>query len=109
MGNAQDTEAAPSNPNGYIAPSVKAPDRPPRSNQHMYPPLNEGDHDYEILNPPGYIPARPAPQPPIANQHSTHSFNANFNGLEGVPFIINSRYVSTQSSDRVSLVYNKTI
>ncbi|KAI4459451.1 multivesicular body subunit 12 [Holotrichia oblita] len=100
MGNAQDTEAAPPNPNGYVSPSVRPPDRPPKPNQHMYPVLNEGDHDYEILNPPGYVPARPAPQPPTPTQHSTHTLNTNFNGLEGVPFVINSRYAGTQSSDR---------
>lgn len=104
MGNAQDTEATPPNPNGYSSPSMKPPDRPPKPNQSMYPNLNEGDHDYEILNPPGYVPARPAPQPPVPNQHSTHTLNANFNGLEGVPFIINSRFITTQGNDRVRIV-----
>lgn len=101
MGNVQDTEAPPSNPNGYISPNARPPERPPKPNQHMYPQLNEGDHDYEILNPPGYVPARPAPQPPSSNQHSTHTLNANFNGLEGVPFVLNSRYVGTQNSERM--------
>lgn len=74
---------------------------PPVPNANVYPNLDNGDHDYEILNPPGF-PTRPAPKPPaVTHQHSTHTLSNNLNGLEGVPFIINPRFLTSSNNDKV--------
>lgn len=100
MGNVQDTES-----------EYKPPDLPPKPaaqfspSSAVYPNLNNGDHDYEILNPdynnrPGRpAPARPAPLVP---QQSTHTLTSSHNGIEGVPFVINPRFLNSNNSDRVS-------
>lgn len=92
MGNAQSDE------------SNDRPIVPPKPNQliNVYPNLDNGDHDYEILNPPGY-PTRPAPKPPVPlqHQHSTHTLSSNLNGLEGVPFVINPKFLNSSNKDKV--------
>lgn len=97
MGNVQDTQSGEQNAqnNGNAIPSRPAP---------MYPVLNNGDHDYEILRP-GNTPSRPAPPAPrppqIAHQNSTHTLSSNFHGLDGVPFIVNPKFFNS-SSDKVN-------
>lgn len=80
-----------------------------------YPNLNtDEDHDYEILAPgPGYIPVRPAPprpphNPTVHHQHSTHTLTSNFSGLEGVPFVINPKFLPSGSGDKVKFIYFNT-
>ncbi|CAH0552706.1 unnamed protein product [Brassicogethes aeneus] len=102
MGNVQDSHA-----NGDTGPTP--PERPPRtvpispSNPSMYPTIaNNDDHDYEILMPPSG-PTRPAPKPPaptVQHQNSTHTLNSCFGGLEGVPFIVNPKFITTAGNDK---------
>lgn len=99
------------------------PDRPPKASpgsNRVYPPLGKlttelcppflprypagNDDDYEILRPgPGYVPPgpiRPAPKPPgpahpgLQHQTSTHTLGSSHAGLEGVPFIVNPRFLT---------------
>lgn len=116
MGNVQDTQAGdPNSHNGNATPSRPAPVVSPGSS--VYPSLSDGDHDYEILRP-GNTPSRPAPPAPhppvIAHQNSTHTLTSNFHGLDGVPFIVNPKFLSS-SNDKVtyyrllSLSYNNLI
>lgn len=72
----------------------------------VYPPLEDNDPDYEILNPPGVIPTRPAPKPPApnpptTNQHSTHTLSSQNNGLEGVPFVISPKFLNSTNKEKV--------
>lgn len=105
MGNVQDTQ---NNADGRSLP----PERPPRSGPPMsplYPNISPdgGDHDYEILKPPGYPtgPSRPAPKPPAPSPPSnTSTLSTNgVNYLDGVPFIVNPKFVNSTTADRVSL------
>lgn len=106
MGNVQDSQADEANSqNGRsYAPPRPAPP-PPTRNPAAYPSL-EGDHDYEILNPPGpgfpNRPAPPRPFPVIHHQHSIHTLTPGFSGLEGVPFIINPKFMMSSNTDGVS-------
>lgn len=110
MGNVQNTEQLSGYNNDNISTNSndKPPERPPRpTGSPMYPHLNntDGDHDYEILHHPGYVPLRPAPQPPTPREHqqsSTHTLSSNFNGLEGVPFVLNSKLQGANSSEKVN-------
>lgn len=96
MGNVQDTQnnsppEVPPRPNSISSPS---------SNSQFYPNISGdgSDHDYEMLLP-NYTPSRPAPKPPaplppmnIPTQTAcnTNTLSAHY-GLEGVPFVLNSR------------------
>lgn len=102
MGNVQD--------NGSSVP----PERPPKPNSlspgNVYPSL--GENDYEILRPTGPIspnvgPMRPAPKPPtpMVHQNSTHTLGSFHNGLDGVPFIINPKFLTSSSAAQVSAVF----
>ncbi|KAJ8957606.1 hypothetical protein NQ314_006532 [Rhamnusium bicolor] len=105
MGNVQDSQ---SNSDGQFPP-----ERPPKTvstppSNPMYPSLGESDHDYEILRP-GYPsvspsgPTRPAPKPPappVPHQNSTHTLGTFHNGLEGVPFIVNPKCLTSSSADK---------
>lgn len=105
MGNAQDSGEL-SGHNGTSSP----PERPPRPSQAypgspMYPSLQDGDHDYEILRP-GHTPSRPAPPtprpPPVAHQNSVHTLsNSNFHSLDGVPFVVNPKFFASAAGDKV--------
>lgn len=101
MGNVQDTQSGdPNAQNGNATPSRPAPVVSP-----VYPSLNNGDHDYEILLRPGNTPSRPAPPAPprhpvVAHQNSTHTLSSNFHGLDGVPFVVNPKFLNS-NSDRV--------
>lgn len=100
MGNVQDTQSGehPTAQNGNATPSRPAPVVSPNSS--VYPSLNDGD--YEILRH-GSTPSRPAPHPPvIAHQNSTHTLSCNFHGLDGVPFIVNPKFLNS-TSDKVGL------
>lgn len=81
------------------------------SSKPVYPHLGDTDDDYEILRPgPGYPsgPSRPAPKPPapavpthpaVQHQNSTHTLSSSsYPGLEGVPFVVNSRFTAGKSS-----------
>ncbi|ENN73863.1 multivesicular body subunit 12B [Dendroctonus ponderosae] len=85
------------------------PDRPPKASpgsNRVYPPLGNDD-DYEILRPgPGYVPPgpiRPAPKPPgpafpgLQHQTSTHTLGSSHAGLEGVPFVVNPRFLTNNA------------
>ncbi|XP_023016818.2 multivesicular body subunit 12-like Mvb12 isoform X2 [Leptinotarsa decemlineata] len=111
MGNVQDSQA---DPNSNSTP----PQRPPKPNamspggvNPMYPALSDNNHDYEILRPGGYPstpvapggPIRPAPKPPgaVPHQNSTQTLVITYqNGLDGVPFIINPKFLASNSGDR---------
>ncbi|XP_072393257.1 multivesicular body subunit 12B [Diabrotica undecimpunctata] len=109
MGNVQDSQA---NSNDQFPP-----ERPPKPNViptgvPVYPPLANTDHDYEILRPGAYPsvlpggpggPTRPAPKPPapVQHQNSTHTMNGpSHMGLDGVPFIVNPKFLTTSNQDR---------
>lgn len=98
MGNVQDTQTGDSpNQNGNLIPSRPAP-------SPVYPSLSDGDHDYEILRP-GSTPSRPAPpapRPPVDRQISTHTMSSSFHALDGVPFIVNPKFLNS-STDRVGV------
>lgn len=109
MGNAQDTQSGAVNgQNGIQTP----PERPPRptvshTGSSVYPSLNDGDHDYEILRP-GHTPSRPAPptpHPPFTHQHSTHTLS-NFHALDGVPFIVNPKFLNSTTPNKVSIYFS---
>lgn len=109
MGNVQDHEKQSGNPNS------QAPARPPRPAPPppvSYPNLNADDHDYEILSMPNYPPVpRMGPQPPVptnnqpARQNSTqNTMNSNYySAIEGVPFIINPKFMNSAESGKVQL------
>lgn len=101
MGNVQDTQANPDFPqNGNYG---NVPPRPaPPIPSSVYPNLEDGDHDYEILSPGGSGPSRPAPRPPVQTQHSTHTLSQ-FNGLEGVPFIISPKFLNSTTTSKVCI------
>lgn len=102
MGNVQDSEADPSQ-NGNNRP----PDRPPKPmapypiSSPVYPTIDNGD--YEVLNP-NLKPARPAPVRPAPSTpgggQSTHTLSTQQAGLDGVPFIINPKFMNS-SGDKV--------
>lgn len=106
MGNVQDSvSTAPQTP----------PERPPKPNAlspgAVYPALGDSDDDYEILRPsgpgvPSIGPIRPAPKPPtpVVHQNSTHTLGAFQNALDGVPFIVNPKFL-TSSSSQVSCLF----
>ncbi|KAG5884402.1 hypothetical protein JTB14_007000 [Gonioctena quinquepunctata] len=111
MGNVQDSQA---DPNSNPAP----PERPPKPNamspggvNPMYPPLSDTNNDYEILRHGAYPstpvspagPIRPAPKPPgAAPQNSTQTLVITYqNGLDGVPFIVNPKFLTSNGGDRV--------
>lgn len=110
MGNVQDSQQATSpqdNTNGRTAPHV-----PPRPFQPssggggspLYPPLGDGEQDYVILKPgPPAGPSRPAPRPPVVHQNSTLSASQNY-GLDGVPFIINPKFINSKTADLVCIL-----
>lgn len=104
MGNVQDTE---STENAHNRPAPERPPKPPSSlSGTVYPDLDNGDHDYEILNP-GYVPARPAPRPPTSAStggSATHMLTSTYNALEGVPFIINPRFMPSSNGNAVSIL-----
>lgn len=98
--------------NGSSVPQ-SPPERPPKPNSlspgGVYPSLGESDHDYEILRPsgpavPNVGPVRPAPKPPtpVAHQNSTHTLGTFQNALDGVPFVINPKFLSSSSANQVS-------
>lgn len=102
MGNTQSDEY--SNERGPSRPTPASTGQP---QSRVYPHLDDGgDHDYEILNPPGVVPTRPAPKPPAPlppqnHQHSTHTLSSNFNGLEGVPFVISPKFLNSTNKEKV--------
>ncbi|XP_022919377.2 multivesicular body subunit 12B [Onthophagus taurus] len=102
MGNVQDAERNLSEVTPAIGPP---PARPPRHHQPgIYPSIaqnNDGDHDYEILNPPGYVPTRPAPQPPPVT--SGNGGMSSFHALDGVPFVLNSKLMGTGNNNQVQI------
>lgn len=101
MGNVQ-SDSHSNGQNGKSPVSRPAPPPPVSGN---YPSLDDGDHDYEILSPgPGYnIPNRPAPSKPpvVTHQFSTHTLTSNYSGLEGVPFIVNPKFLPSGNSEKV--------
>jgi hypothetical protein len=110
MGNVQDSQTSPDANSRNVAGSP--PDRPSRpapplaGGGPMYPSIGTegGDHDYEILKPPGY-PTRPAPRPPppVPRQNSaTATTVSTVNNLDGVPFVINPKFLNSSTADRVS-------
>lgn len=103
MGNVQDTQSGDHTAqNGNATPSRPAPVVSPGSS--VYPSLTDSDHDYEILRH-GNTPSRPAPQPPvITHQNSTHTLSSNFHGLDGVPFVVNPKFLHS-SSEKVSVFF----
>jgi len=97
-----------------INPNSVPPERPPKPN--VYPSLNDGgDHDYEILNPPGYVPSRPAPKPPspsipFAHQNSTHNtLSSGLSGLEGVPFVLNPKFSAKSEKLQLPVIKARTL
>lgn len=98
MGNVQDAQSG--------SPSSKTPSTIPS----MYPDIgDDGTHDYEILKPPGYpiAPSRPAPRPPppVPTQNSTNSLGSNTGtNLDGVPFVVNPKFLNSSQADRVSVM-----
>lgn len=103
MGNVQDSQQEQNGQNGNA--NGKCRPAPPPPTSAGYPNLaGDEDHDYEILAPgPGYnVPARPAPArpPPLTSQFSTHTLTTNYNGLEGVPFIVNPKFLPAGQGDR---------
>ncbi|CAH1380953.1 unnamed protein product [Tenebrio molitor] len=109
MGNVQDSQTSPDANSRNVAGSP--PDRPSRpapplaGGGPMYPSIGTegGDHDYEILKPPGY-PTRPAPRPPppVPRQNSaTATTVSTVNNLDGVPFVINPKFLNSSTADRV--------
>lgn len=99
MGNTQSDDQNNINKSSNVITPPKPNTQLPNSN--FYPKLDDNsDHDYEILNPPG-MPTRPAPKPPtVQHQHSTHTLS-NYNGLEGVPFVINPKFLNASSKEKV--------
>lgn len=101
MGNVQDTannsdstgntnsktSSDPVFPHARSPPNVPPRPAPPVPGASPYPKLDGGDNDYEILLP--NYPSRPAPRPPATRQFSTLTV---FNGLEGVPFVLNPSF-----------------
>lgn len=101
MGNVQEGEAKPTPPERPPRPTSMSPGSNP-----MYPSLGESDHDYEILKPGPMGPSRPAPpRPPtvpvVPHQNSTHTLNNTYSSLDGVPFIVNPKFLSNSSDNRV--------
>lgn len=99
MGNVQDTESTENSHN------LPAPKVPTSFSSTVYPDLDKDDHDYEILNP-GYVPARPAPRPPVPASTGgslPHMLTSTYNALEGVPFIINPRFMPSSNGNAVSI------
>ncbi|KAL1488350.1 hypothetical protein ABEB36_014827 [Hypothenemus hampei] len=105
MGNTESTQNSP---------STQPKPTSPNSNT-VYPSL---DDDYEILRPgPGYPPGpvRPAPKPPaptvLNHQTSTHTLSgSSYSGLEGVPFIVNPRFLGNGSGDnKIPKIKTKTM
>lgn len=114
MGNVQDSQSSPDTNGRNITIAPSPPERPlrpappfPGNNPPMYPSIGAdgGDHDYEILKPPGYPsgPSRPAPQPPISpnRQNSGTLGPSGGNNLDGVPFIVNPKFLNSGTADRV--------
>lgn len=108
MGNVQDSESE-SGQNGNSRP----PERPPKPaplppTSSVYPTIaNNGDHDYEILNPDfNNRPSRPAPvrPAPLTPGQSTHTLLSAQGGLDGVPFIINPRFMNMANPDKVIFI-----
>ncbi|XP_064214019.1 multivesicular body subunit 12A isoform X1 [Tribolium castaneum] len=107
MGNVQDTQNSPDSNGRNITPPVR-PAPPYPGNGPIYPSIGAdgGDHDYEILKPPGYPsgPSRPAPRPPAPNprQNSTTGTlgASGGNNLDGVPFIVNPKFLNASTADR---------
>lgn len=100
MGNVQDAQSH-GTPNSRPAPAIP-------TGGSVYPNIGNdgGDHDYEILKPPGYpiAPSRPAPRPPpnVPTQDSSNNLGSNTGtNLDGVPFIVNPKFLNSSQNDRV--------
>ncbi|CAG9856384.1 unnamed protein product [Phyllotreta striolata] len=107
MGNVQDSQQGDAPPERPPKPNAMSPGGVPAA----YPSLDT-DHDYEILRPGAYpsmpagpgAPIRPAPKPPAApvqHQNSTNTLGSSYtSGLDGVPFVVNPKFVTGSNADR---------
>ncbi|XP_066258694.1 multivesicular body subunit 12B [Euwallacea similis] len=104
MGNTESTQNS-------MAPTIPPKPLSPIANS-VYPSIGDTDDDYEILRPgPGYGPpapgpVRPAPKPPVPfqssfqHQNSIHTLaGSSYPGLEGIPFIVNPKFLNGGSRD----------
>ncbi|KAF2894345.1 hypothetical protein ILUMI_11823 [Ignelater luminosus] len=111
MGNVQDSESE-SGQNGNNRPPERPPKPAPPPTSSVYPTIADNiDHDYEILNPDfNNRPSRPAPTrpAPLTPGQSTHTLLSAQGGLDGVPFIINPRFMNMANPDKVQLPVIKT-
>ncbi|KAK9884660.1 hypothetical protein WA026_007503 [Henosepilachna vigintioctopunctata] len=104
MGNVQDSHS-----NTCQTPQI--PNRPPRPappppvGNPTYPNLQEDDHDYEILLPGYPQPRPPAPLPSTGPINSTQTMNSGSSNtaMEGVPFIINPKFLTSANASKVTL------
>lgn len=114
MGNVQEGQSvngAATNGNSAV---VSPPPRPPRSGESAYPNL-DSDGDYEILGHSGAIspnvptrPSRPAPPTPTAaigggSNSTTSTLGGMGSALDGVPFILNSKFSFIGQNRQVGL------
>lgn len=101
MGNVQDSEATPSQP--QTAPIRPPRPAPPPPIANPYPNLQDDDHDYEILLPSYPRPNKPAPFPTSTSQVNTNTINVSntYNAMEGVPFVINPSFSTSANATKV--------
>ncbi|KAL3277294.1 hypothetical protein HHI36_012644 [Cryptolaemus montrouzieri] len=104
MGNVQDAHSTPEQ-------TPPVPNRPPRPappppvSNSAYPNIQDDDHDYEILLPGYPKPKPPVPLPVTTSQNSTHTLNTSnsYSAMEGVPFIINPKFLTSANATKVTL------
>lgn len=108
MGNVQEGQSvngAATNGNSAV---ISPPPRPPRAGEGAYPNL-DANGDYEILSHPGGVspsvpnrPSRPAPPTPTV-VNATGTLGGMGSALDGVPFILNSKFSFAGQNKQVAL------